>query len=198
VLANTYSLGMARVASLVAAACAVLLAACTAGGAPPPTGTGSPAQRNSSSAQAGRPTGPSPVQGAAYASGGCGATPLLLGSAPRWASSADPPPIRYALAQREQVAGFLFGYPLMAGNPQPFSDKILWVVASARDGMPLRLTGHPLNAVKPVVSSTWPADSTPGEIYPSEIEVPAPGCWQFTLSWNGHTDTVDLWYVRHR
>jgi hypothetical protein len=51
---------------------------------------------------------------------------------------------------------------------------------------------------RPVVSSTWPADSSPGEIYPSEIEVPAPGCWQFTLSWNGHTDTIDLWYVRHR
>jgi hypothetical protein len=198
VQADTYSQGMSRVASLVAAACAVLLAACTAGGTPPPTGTGSRAQRNSSSAQAGRPTGPPPVQGAAYTSGGCGATPLLLGSAPRWASSANPPPIRYALAKREQVAGFLFGYPLMAGNPQPFSDKILWVVASARDGMPLRLTGHPLNAVKPIVSSTWPADSTPGEIYPSEIKVPAPGCWQFTLSWNGHTDTIDLWYVRHR
>ena len=196
-LADTYSHGMARVASLVAAACAVLLAACTAGGTLPPTGTGTPAQRNSSIAQAGRTASP-PVQGAAYASGGCGATPLLLGPAPRWASSANPSPIRYALAKREQVAGFLFGYPLMAGNPQPFSDKILWVVASPRDGMPLRLTGHPLNAVKPVVSSTWPADSTPGEIYPSEIEVTAPGCWQFTLSWNGHTDTIDLWYVRHR
>src|SRR5207247_10381818 len=67
-----------------------------------------------------------------------------------------------------------------------------------RDGMPLQLAGHPLHAARPVVSSTWPADSTPGEIYPSEIEVPAPGCWQFTLSWNGHTDTIDLWYVRHR
>ncbi len=145
-----------------------------------------------------RPASPPPVQGAAYASGGCGATPLLLGSAPRWASSANPPPIRYALAKREQIAGFLFGYPLMAGNPQPIPDKVLWVVASPRGGMPLRLTGHPLNAVKPVVSSTWPADSAPGEIYPSEIEVPAPGCWQFTLSWNGHTDTIDLLYVRHR
>ena len=96
------------------------------------------------------------------------------------------------------MAGFLFGYPLMAGNPQPYADKVLWVVASPRDGMPLRLTGHPLDAAAPVVSSTWPADSSPGEIYPSEIEVPSPGCWQFTLSWNGHTDTVDLWYVRHR
>ncbi len=96
------------------------------------------------------------------------------------------------------MAGFLFGYPLMAGNPQPYSDKILWVVATPRDGQPLRLTGHPAGATAPVVSSAWPADSTPGEIYPSEIVVPAPGCWQFTLSWNGHTDIVDLWYVTHR
>ena len=96
------------------------------------------------------------------------------------------------------MAGFLFGYPLMAGNPQPYSDKILWVVAAPRGGLPLRLTGHPVGAVAPVVSSSWPADSMPGEIYPSEIVVPSPGCWQFTLSWNGHRDTVDLWYVRHR
>jgi hypothetical protein len=189
---------MARVASLVLAACAVLITACTAGHAPLAAHTATPGQRNASSAPAGRPARPLPVPGAAHASGGCGATPLLLGSAPRWASPADPPPIRYALAQRGQAAGFLFGFPLMAGNPGPYPDKILWVVASPRDGMPLVLTGHPLHAARPVVSSAWPADSSPGEIYPSDIEVPAPGCWQFTLSWNGHTDTIDLWYVRHR
>jgi len=188
---------MARVASLAVAACAVFAVACTAGHTPS-AGTGTQTQRNTSSAGAGRPASPRPVQGAAITSGGCGATPLLLGPAPGWASSADPPPIRYALARRAQAAGFLFGYPLVAGHPGPHSDKILWVVASPRGGMPLRLTGHPLNAVKPVVSSTWPADSAPGQIYPSEIDVPAPGCWQFTLSWNGHTDTVDLWYVKHR
>jgi hypothetical protein len=195
--ADAYSRGMARVASLVLAVCAVFLTACTAGRIPPPTGPGTPAQRNSSHDQAATPASPPPVRGA-DTSGGCGATPLLLGSAPRWASAANPPPMRYALARRGHVAGFLFGYPLVAGNPQPFSNKILWIVAAPRGGMPLRLTGHPLNAVKPVVSSTWPADSTPRKIYPSDIEVPTPGCWQFTLSWNGHTDTVDLRYVRHR
>ena len=141
---------------------------------------------------------PPPGRGAAHISGGCGTTPLLRGPAPGWASSANPPPIPYALAERGQVAGFLFGYPLMAGNPQPYSDKILWIVASPRDGLPLRVIGHPLGAATPVVSSTWPADSAPGEIYPSEIVVPAPGCWQFILSWNGHTDMVDLWFVKHR
>ena len=90
------------------------------------------------------------MQGAAYTSGGCGATPLLLGSAPRWASAANPPHIRYALAKGERVAGFLFGYPLTAGDPEPPSpDKILWAAASLPDGMPLRLTGHPLGTVKP-------------------------------------------------
>jgi len=132
---------MARAASLVVAACAVLITACTAAHAPPATGAGTPAQPNGSTVQAGRPASPPPVRGAAYTSGGCGATPPVLGSAPRWASSSDPPPIRYALAEEGQVAGFLFGYPLMAGNPRPYSDKILWVVASpgmgCRCGLPV-------------------------------------------------------------
>lgn len=184
---------MARVARCLVAACAVLMTACT----PVPSPRTS-AQPHSGRAQARGPASQPPVPGAAYTSGGCGATPLLRGSAPRWARSANPPAIRYVLAERGQAAGFLFGYPLVAGHPQYHADKILWVVASARDGMPLRLTGHPLHAAAPVVSSTWPADSVPGEIYPSDIEVPAPGCWQFTLSWNGHSDTIDLWYVTHR
>jgi len=175
--ACAYSRGMARVACLLVVACAVLATACTAGRTRLPH--------------------PPPVPGAAYTNGGCGATPLRHGPAPRWARSANPPSIPYALARRAQAAGFLFGYPLVAGNPQP-TDKILWIVAAPRDGMPLRLTGHPLNAARPVVSSTWPADSAPGEIYPSDVEVPSPGCWRFTLSWNGHTDTVDLWYGSHR
>src|SRR5215470_1516507 len=172
---------------------------CQASGVPRAEGYGrAGTMRHPAKSGAGTPAGPAFAPGAAYTGGGCGATRLLRGAAPAWASAANPPPIRYALAERGQVAGFLFGYPLMAGNPRPYSDKIFWVVAHPRDGLPLRLTGHPLGAATPVVSSTWPADSAPGEIYPSEIVAPSPGCWQFTLSWNGHTDTVDLWYVRHR
>jgi hypothetical protein len=96
------------------------------------------------------------------------------------------------------AAGFLFGHPLRAGNPANPSNKILWVVASPRDGMPLRLSGHPIGASAPVVTSTWPANASPGEIYPSIINVPAPGCWHFTLSWKGHTDAVDLNYIGRR
>jgi len=143
-------------------------------------------------------SGPPPVPGANYAAGGCGPRPLLSGARPAWTASARPPPLIYVLGRHEQVAGFLFGFPLMAGHPEPFSDKILWVVRSDRHGAPIRLTGHPLNAATPVVRSSWSAGSSPGNIYPSDIEVPAPGCWRFTLAWYRHTDTVDLWYVRHR
>src|SRR5215469_3475651 len=116
---------MTRVARLAAVACAILVTACTAGH-PQPAATGASTSAPVSTPSAGPPTpaGPPPVRGAVNTSGGCGATRLLRGAAPGWASSANPPPIRYALAERGQVAGFLFGYPLMAGNPQPYSDKI--------------------------------------------------------------------------
>ena len=116
---------MARAAAtLIIAACAFLATACTAGHpAQVRTGASTSAPAPSPSAQASVAAGPPPVRGAAYTSGGCGATPLLRGPAPNWASSANPPAIRYALAERGQVAGFLFGYPLMAGNPQPYSEQ---------------------------------------------------------------------------
>ncbi len=116
-----YGHGMARLASMAVVACAVLVTACTAGHSAAVAGAGtasaSTAQAGSHSVQAGVPARRPPVQGAGHVSGGCGSSPLLLGAAPGWASSANPPRIRYALAERGQVAGFLFGYPLMAGNP---------------------------------------------------------------------------------
>jgi len=42
--------------------------------------------------------------------------------------------------------------------------------------------------------SSQPANSGPGEIYPSIVDVPQPGCWRFDLSWSGHRATVYLEY----
>ena len=192
---------MARVAWLAAVAAVLAVTACSA--AHPVHGASPAPSRSATATVAPAPalpqrSGPPPVPGANYAAGGCGPRPLLSGARPAWTASARPPPMIYVLGRHQQVAGFLFGFPLMAGHPEPFSDKILWVVRSDRHGAPLRLTGHPLNAATPVVRSSWSAGSSPGNIYPSDIEVPAPGCWRFTLAWHRHTDTVDLWYVRHR
>jgi hypothetical protein len=91
------------------------------------------------------------------------------------------------------AAGFLFGYPLKAGRPE--GNKILWVVGLPRNGSSLDVTGHPLNAVSPSIHLTFPANSNPGEIYPSGVNVPKPGCWRFDLAWDGHKTSIDLKYA---
>ncbi len=193
---------MARAAGLTLAVCALTAAACTASHpspgaaasrtAPPSAGPSSPRATSGT----GQPGGTAPVTGASYVAGGCSTTRLLLGASPAWTRSAQPPSIRYALSDAGQAAAYLFGYPLRAGSPQNPDDKILWVMRRPRDGRPLRLTGRLLGPAGPrTVSSTWPADSAPGEIYPSIVNVPVPGCWRFTLTWNGHRDSVDLRYV---
>jgi hypothetical protein len=37
--------------------------------------------------------------------------------------------------------------------------------------------------------------TVPGGPGPSRVDVPAPGCWTFHLSWSGHTDQLSLRYV---
>jgi hypothetical protein len=46
----------------------------------------------------------------------------------------------------------------------------------------------------PVVRESLPADAGPGEIYPSYVNVPKPGCWQLSLRWAGHSDQLTLRY----
>jgi hypothetical protein len=193
---------MARASVLIVAACALTAAACTAGhpsrgaAASHPAAPSAGASSPRATPGTGQPGGTAPVTGASYVAGGCSATRLLLGASPAWTRSARPPSIRYALSDAGQAAAYLFGYPLRAGSPRNPDDKILWVMRRRRDGQPLRLTGRLLKPASPrMVSSTWPADSGPGEIYPSIVNVPVPGCWRFTLKWNGHRDSVDLRYV---
>jgi hypothetical protein len=94
------------------------------------------------------------------------------------------------------AVGYLFGYPLRAVNSDGTSDnKILWYVRLPRDGNPLHIEARPGGQQAPVVQSVHPSGASPGEIYPSFVDVPTPGCWHVTLSWGPHTDTVDLQYL---
>lgn len=133
--------------------------------------------------------------GAAGVDGGCGSTSLYSGASQPWASNAGAPAdLVQATSQGGQVTAFLFAYPLRAGDPQNPSNKILWVVRQPREGSDLTITGHPIGQATPVVTVTQSADSGPGEIYPSIVNVEAVGCWHFTVQWNGHTDSIDLPY----
>ena len=105
-----------------------------------------------------------------------------------------PADLPYVLAVPQTAAGFIFGYPLRAGHPVNPSNKILWVVDSPRSGSLLQITGQLSDANEPSVHESVPANSGPGEIYPSIVDVPQPGCWRFDLSWSSQHAAVYLVY----
>jgi hypothetical protein len=92
------------------------------------------------------------------------------------------------------VVGVLFGYPLRAGRPENPANKILRIVRQPRRGQALHISARPVGFSARGVTTSWPANASPGEIYPSTDNVPLPGCWRFTLHWAGHTDVVALRY----
>jgi hypothetical protein len=142
------------------------------------------------------PVNRSPSAAAAIVSGGCGFTTAHKGGVPAWLDVAgegnNPDFLPYVISNPPNAAGFLFGDPLTAGSPTTRANKILWVVGLPRDGAVLVVTGHPMGVSSPTIRASFPADSSPGEIYPSIIDVPTPGCWRLDLSWAGHTAAVEL------
>lgn len=183
-------------------AAGVILVAALAGCAGQGQAGGDSAPAPSTTAATKPPTGrPATPGGAETVEGGCGGTELLRGAKPRWTDGAGVGSLQmpYALSDNGDVAAFVFGHPLEAREPEPYSDKILWVVRLPRGGQPLHITGRPSGAEDgPTFEVTQPANSGPGEIYPSEVVAPEPGCWHLTLRWNGHVDSIELSYVAER
>ena len=132
-------------------------------------------------------------EGARSVAGGCGSTALYEGASESWAT-AGPRDLVQATSHDGNAVAFLFAEPLRAGDPENPANKILWVVKQPRGTSDLVISGHPVDADAPTVSQSEPPDSSPGEIYPSIVNVPSSGCWQFTLEWNGNTDTIELPY----
>lgn len=140
------------------------------------------------------PTAPTPPEPSPTAiAGGCGDTRLWTGAAPGWTADAGVGQLPYALSHEGNVYAGLFANPLRAGatGTGP-NNKILWIVREPRDGQPLRLTLHRLDGTGETVTHSEPANSGPGEIYPSIVDVPAAGCWAITAEWAGHRATLEL------
>lgn len=142
-----------------------------------------------------RMTGPATVSH--VAPGGCGGTRILTGPPPGWNAqpagfSGQPPSLPYVVGGSDSVMGYLWARPLYAPQSPSRSNKILWYVRYPRDGAPLHVTGKLRTDPSQTMSATFPAGSSPGEIYPSDITVPEPGCWSFTLRWNNHADHLSL------
>ena len=135
----------------------------------------------------------------AAATGPSGCVPATIhnGAPPRWtaaawASSSPDFRVPYALASGDVAAAFFFAPRLRAGHPENPSNKVLWVVRLPRNGHPLQITARLGRDPSRVVHSSWPANSSPGEIYPSAVDLPAPGCWHLALAWGTHRAGVDV------
>jgi len=129
----------------------------------------------------------------------CGApviTPL-----PSWARGGFQPPdipVLHEISAHGLMVAVLFGNPLTAPPASDHHNKVLWVSEpTAAEGDPTapnfddlqidaHLTGSNLTVQREVTGG-------PG---PSYLDLPQPGCWQLTLHWFGHNDTMDLYYAQ--
>ncbi|MFI7018978.1 hypothetical protein [Streptomyces sp. NPDC050164] len=130
------------------------------------------------------------------AAGGCRPA-VKQGSLPSWARKGFPREVsqRHIIGDKGEIAAVLFGYPYHAPAAKGRENKILWVAKDTEEaagrGPDDRLTIKAgLAGTNEVVTR-----SVTGGPGPSLIDLPKPGCWRFSLSWAGHSDTLDIEYL---
>ena len=139
------------------------------------------------------------ITAAQPATAGACTSAVVYGPLPTWARSGFSPPsmaMPHVLGSRGDIVAVLWAQhdPLVTPTPPNRANKILWVSKLPLSvGSSLEITARQLiggTAVGAVQRRT--VAGGPG---PSLIDMPTAGCWQFTLRWSGHTDTVDLPYA---
>jgi hypothetical protein len=147
---------------------------------------------------AGTPRAASVTASQPAAAGSC-ASAVVYGSLPTWARAGFNPPsmaMPYVLGAHGGIVAVLWAQhdPLVTPTPPDRANKILWVSKlPLSPGSSLQITARQLiggTAVGAVQRRT--VFGGPG---PSTIDMPTAGCWQFTLRWSGHVDTVNLAYA---
>jgi hypothetical protein len=134
-------------------------------------------------------------------SAGCGVTSVGLSRLPAWtapafsSSGSSAPQVPWMKTAAGRAVAVVFANRLRAGQPEDPANKILWIMRLSRNGSPLSIRATPLRGRAPVVTASWPANASPGEIYPSYVNVPTAGCWHLQLRWAGHTDSIDLRFL---
>ena len=184
-----------RVLTLLAA---LALGATACGTSPVPSGD-RPSGQAASSRPSAHQTGDQGAGGqgassrpAARSGGDCAHEPAPA-ELPTWARAGftDGVRMRYVIGDGGQIAAVLFGHPLSAPPSDDHNNKILWVPRQI-DGPsgPLTIEGR-LDGTDTTVTRTL--RDGPG---PSIVDLPRPGCWRLTLSWDGHVDTLAVHYHR--
>jgi hypothetical protein len=137
---------------------------------------------------------PVPPAGPGTAAPATCAVPSADVELPSWTDSANPPQGVPRLISPDGNVVAVVWSKLVAGERDDEQNKILWIMRQPRGGQALQITATLPESVT-TVTADRPADSSPGEIYPSVVDVPAPGCWHFALDWNGHHSEINLAYA---
>jgi hypothetical protein len=127
------------------------------------------------------------------------ASAVVYGSLPAWARSGFDPPgmaMPHVLGSRGDIVAVLWARhdPLVTPTPPGRANKILWVSKLPLSvGSSLEITARQL--IGGTAAGAVQRRTVAGGPGPSAIDMPAAGCWQFTLRWSGHVDTLDLPYA---
>jgi hypothetical protein len=116
---------------------------------------------------------------------------VVTSALPEWARAGFSPDAYvnpHVTGASGKIVGVLFVDPLRSPPRSGVGNKILWVAKDPGTG-PLVIRAR-LDGSSQTASST--VAEGPG---PSILDLPAPGCWQLTLTWSGQTDSVALPYA---
>jgi hypothetical protein len=123
---------------------------------------------------------------------GC-SEPVRAAVLPPWARggfSDSRPRMPYVAGEHGDIVGILFGQPLTAPPAADHGNKILWVSRLTQEpSTDLRIDARLLGG------SSTVERTVPGGPGPSIIDLPEPGCWHLTLSWSGHSDSLEVAYL---
>ncbi len=136
------------------------------------------------------PQATSPGAPATAARTGCGSV-VETGPLPEWARAGFSGDARmpHVMGDRGDIVAAIFGHPLALTRPDGSSNKILWVSKPSDPPGDLQITATRDGTTDPV------RRTVPGGPGPSIIDLPQAGCWRLTLTWSGHSDTMDLVYL---
>jgi hypothetical protein len=125
------------------------------------------------------------------------ASAVVYGSLPTWARAGFTPPsvaMPHVLGSHGDIVAVLWARhdPLVTPTPPGRANKILWV-SKLSVGSSLQITARQL--IGGIAVGAVQRRTVLGGPGPSTIDMPTAGCWQFTLRWSGHVDTVNLPYA---
>ena len=125
---------------------------------------------------------------------------VVRGVLPVWARAgfSEPKPrMPHVFSAAGKLTAILWADPLLSPRPKHHNNKILWVARVAdSSGSNLIISAQRMIGSTRVGSPV--ARKLIGGPGPSIINMPAAGCWRFTLRWAGQRDSMDLTYAANR